>query len=141
MTYLLDTDTFTHAHRGLLQVRARMAGVAAPDRVAVSDATRVEVLTGRFDAVLKAADGPGVVRALERLRASEAYLGTFPLVLFDDRAAAEFDRLAGNKVVRKIGRRDLLHAAVALAHQATLVSRNLKDFKLIPGLIVENWAD
>lgn len=141
MTYLLDSDTFTLAHLGHPRVRARIARTALPDLVAVSDAARVEVLLGRFDAVLKAADGPGVLRALGRLRASEVDLAGYPLVLFDDRAAAEFGRLLSGKMRRKVGRSDLIHAAIALAHRAWLVTRNLKDFRLVPGLKVENWAD
>lgn len=140
MTYILDSDTFTLAHFGHPRVRARIAGAAAPDLVAVSDATRVEVLRGRLDAVLKAADGPGLVRAVDRLRASEADLAGFPLVPFDDHAAAAFDRLLAGKSRRKIGHGDRFHAAVALAYRATLVTRNLKDFKPIPGLKVEDWT-
>lgn len=39
----------------------------------------------------------------------------------------------------KIGTQDLKIAAIALAHDALLVSNNLKDFKRIPGLRVESW--
>jgi predicted nucleic acid-binding protein len=35
---------------------------------------------------------------------------------------------------------DLRIAAVALDHSATLVTRNLRDFKKVHGLHVENWA-
>jgi predicted nucleic acid-binding protein len=35
----------------------------------------------------------------------------------------------------------LLIAAIVLANRATLVSRNLTDFRQVPGLQVENWAD
>jgi tRNA(fMet)-specific endonuclease VapC len=45
------------------------------------------------------------------------------------------------KKLRKIGRADLLIAAISLANRATVVSRNLKDFRQVPGLRVENWAD
>jgi tRNA(fMet)-specific endonuclease VapC len=56
-------------------------------------------------------------------------------------AAAEFDRLRPNKKLKKIGRADLLIACIALANRATLVTRNLKHFRLVPGLRVENWVD
>ena len=46
-----------------------------------------------------------------------------------------------NTKLKKIGRADLLIASVALARRATLVSRNLKNFGLVPGLQVENWVD
>jgi tRNA(fMet)-specific endonuclease VapC len=35
---------------------------------------------------------------------------------------------------------DLKIAATAIANNATLLSRNLKDFNKVPGLKVENWA-
>ena len=54
---------------------------------------------------------------------------------------AQFEFLLQHKKLKKIGRGDLLIASIALAHRATLVTRNLKDFQLVPGLKVENWAD
>ena len=38
-------------------------------------------------------------------------------------------------------RGDLLTACIALAHDATLVTRNTRDFAVVPGLKIENWAD
>jgi tRNA(fMet)-specific endonuclease VapC len=43
--------------------------------------------------------------------------------------------------LRKIGRADLLIACIALANGATFATRNVRDFKLVPGLRVENWVD
>ena len=44
-------------------------------------------------------------------------------------------------MLKKIGRGDLLIAAVAQARRAKLATRNVRDFQLVPGLRVENWAD
>ena len=63
------------------------------------------------------------------------------MVSIDGRVALEFDRLRQNKKLKRIGRSDLLIAAITLANRATLVTRNLKDFRQVPGLQVENWAD
>ena len=56
-------------------------------------------------------------------------------------AAAEFDKLRNQKRLRKIGRADLLISNIALANNATLVTRNLKHFRQVPNLKVENWVD
>jgi tRNA(fMet)-specific endonuclease VapC len=70
------------------------------------------------------------------------HLAAIPRVVsIDGRVALEFDRLRQNKKLKKIGRADLVIAAITLANRATLVTRNLKDFRQVPGLQVENWAD
>ncbi len=99
------------------------------------------MLRGRFEALLKAADGAALSRAQEHLRSSEAYLAEFRIAEFNGAAIREFDRVREDKKAKKMGRNDLLIACIALAHDATLVTRNTKDFAGIPGLKVENWAN
>ncbi|MFN4259177.1 MAG: type II toxin-antitoxin system VapC family toxin [Gemmataceae bacterium] len=40
----------------------------------------------------------------------------------------------------RIGTKDLQIAAIALAHQATLLSRNVADFAKVPGLKLKDWT-
>jgi tRNA(fMet)-specific endonuclease VapC len=60
------------------------------------------------------------------------------LLEFDLQAAAEFARLQKQRI--RIGTMDLKIAAIALSQNATLLSRNLKDFSKVPGLQVEDWS-
>jgi tRNA(fMet)-specific endonuclease VapC len=137
--FVLDTDTFTHLLRGQERVSLRRSQVT--EEVAVTVVTRIEVLQGRFAALLKAADPEQLQQAQGRLAESERQLASFAVLPVDAAAAAEFGRLLNTKGLRRIGRGDLLIAAIALAKRATLVTRNLKDFRLVPGLQIENWAD
>jgi tRNA(fMet)-specific endonuclease VapC len=41
----------------------------------------------------------------------------------------------------RIGTMDLKIACIALAHEATLLTRNTRDFSQVPGLRFENWLD
>ena len=41
----------------------------------------------------------------------------------------------------RIGTMDLRIASIALAHVATLLTRNTVDFAQVPGLCFENWLD
>lgn len=141
MIYLLDTDTFTQAYYGKFGLRERFAKQRLTDPVGIPSVTRLEDLEGRIAGVLTAADGAGLARAVEWLRLSEEYLATFGIAPFTEEAGKVFDRLLTDKMRRKIGRADLLIACIALAHDATLVTRNNRDFALIPGLKLENWAD
>ena len=45
------------------------------------------------------------------------------------------------KRLKKTGRADLLIGCIALAHRATVVTRNYDHFRQIPGLKIENWVD
>src|SRR6266851_2946678 len=138
--YALDTDTLSRLHAGDRRLEARR-GRLDPAELATTAVTRIEILQGRFDFVLKASDGQQLLRALAWLTRSEDLLRQITVLSIDEAAAAQFDRLRQIKKLRRIGRADLLIAAIALAHGATVVTRNLKHFSQIPGLRVENWLD
>lgn len=138
---LLDTDILTLLIEGHAKTTANANRALRTDPMAISIVTRVEALRGRFDFLLKADSREQWLRAQELLVRWETELTKYRVVFIDDRAADEFDRLIRSKSIRKIGRADLLIASIALANRATLVTRNLKHFRLVPGLKCENWAD
>ena len=140
MIYLLDTDTLTHLHMGHRRVneRIRTAGTA---QIATTVISRIEMLRGRIDYLLKAADSQQLLHAQQLLARTESALARLPLMPIDPTAAAEFDRLRQVAAVRKIGRADLLIASIALANRATLVTRNRRHFEKVPGLQIVNWVD
>lgn len=136
---LLDTDIVSHVFKANPKVLERLRG--AMDPVAITIITRLEILRGRSEALLKAADGLELQEAMSRLTLAEQALGRFLVVPVDAASAAEFDRLRRNRKAKKVGRADLLIASIALAHKATLVTRNVRDFAHVPHLRIENWAD
>ena len=138
--YLLDTDILTLVHANHPRVIQRRHNIPSAE-IATTIITRIEILRGRFESVLKAADAVGLLAAQERLLRSEERLKQLVVVQFNTASSLEFERLCGITKLRKIGRADLLIASIALAHQATLVTRNVKHFQQVPELKVENWAD
>lgn len=137
--YVLDTDILSLLVRGQERVARRTR--AADDEVVLTVISMIETLQGRFAAVLKAEDGEQLLLAQRRLVESERDLEAITVLPVNAGAAAEFDRLRRDRKLRKIGRADLLIAAIVLANRGTLVTRNVKDFRQVPGLRVENWAD
>lgn len=135
---VLDTDTLSHFLRSRGRVVERIE--QARQDVVITLISQIEILQGRFASVLKAENGEKLLQAQQRLEDTERDLKRFTILSVAP-AAAEFDRLQQNKKLKKIGRGDLLIAAVTLAHRATLVTRNVKDFRQVPGLQVENWVD
>jgi tRNA(fMet)-specific endonuclease VapC len=136
---LLDTDILTLYFRDHSRVKYRLE--SAPEVPVTSIVTRVEILQGRFASLLKSADADDLMRAQNRLKLAENALVKFRIVSFDRTAAEKFNVLRQGKKLRKIGRNDLLIACIALAQDATLVTRNVKDFLAVPGVNVQNWAD
>ncbi len=138
--YLFDTDTLTHLYGGQPNVVERLRTVDDPD-VGITIITKVEVLRGRIDYVLKAETGVNLLKAQELLFRTEELLNQLLIVPISQAASEQFDRLRTTPKLRKIGRADLLIASIVLANRAILVTRNLRHFRQIPGIRVENWVD
>lgn len=140
MIYLLDTDALTHLAAAHPRVTRQFDEAAGHD-VGTTIITKVEMPRGRYDFVLKAADEGELLRAQDLLLRTEEFLSGLLVVPFDEAAGSHFARLRSMKGLKKVGRTDLLIACIVLAHGATLVSRNLRHFRLVPGLTVINWVD
>jgi tRNA(fMet)-specific endonuclease VapC len=138
--HILDTDTLTHLHAGHPRVVQRLRELADPD-VAITLITKIELLRGRFDYVLKAASGPELLRAQQRLARTEELLAQIPILHLDEESAARFDELRAIPRLGRVGHADLLIASITLVHRATLVTRNVRHFRQVAGLNVVNWVD
>jgi|SRR5262245_11439026 len=117
---LLDTDTLTLLLLNHAKVRSRFERVDANEAIAISVVTRIEMLRGRFDSILKAADKAELLWAMTRLRQLDEALDAFEVIGLDEPAADQFEKLRQNKKLKKIGRADLLIASVVLATNALL---------------------
>ncbi|HUT95681.1 MAG TPA: type II toxin-antitoxin system VapC family toxin [Thermoguttaceae bacterium] len=82
-----------------------------------------------LEAVVKA------YRMYERILADFACMQVLP---FDAAAGRTFESLRKQRV--RIGTMDLRIAATALTRGFKLLSRNLIDFRKVPGLAVEDWT-
>jgi tRNA(fMet)-specific endonuclease VapC len=100
--------------------------------------TYEEQTRGWLAQISRAKNLPQEIEAYRRLMTSFQDFCTMEVLDFDDEAAAEYRKLRGMKV--RIGTMDLKIAAITLAHGALLLSRNLRDFKRVPGLDVEDWT-
>lgn len=137
--FVVDTDILSLLQQN--HERVSECFRRADRRIVTTIISRIEILQGRFAAVLKAADGDDLLRAQHRLKQSEIHLNKLPILVFSTATIARFDQLRQNTKLKKIGRGDLLIAAITLANRATLVTRNVKDFRQIPQLTIENWAE
>ncbi|SRR5579883_2476018 len=137
---VLDTDHLSelqhpHSSRGVpLAERLQQQG----DRpIATTIVTAEEQLRGRLATINKRPAGPEQVMHYTKLIKLLEFLARWLILPFDQRAAQRFHDLRAAKI--RIGTMDLKIAAIVLTHQWTLLSANLRDFRLVPGLSVEDW--
>ncbi|MDO8544254.1 MAG: PIN domain-containing protein [Opitutaceae bacterium] len=86
----------------------------------------------------KAKAQPGTTKFVRRVETLRTQLEIEPLGEDFPRSFARV-RAHLEAAGRKIGDRDTIIAAHALALGATLVTRNIDEFSRVPGLTVENW--
>ncbi len=137
---ILDTDIVTLAHAEHPAI-ARHLAACQDENVAITIISVIEIMRGRFDYLMKAASKEQFLHAQELLQTSASKLEEMPTIFLDEGALAQFESLHQTKGLKKLGRADLLIASIALARDATLISRNVKHFRLMPRLRIENWVD
>ena len=138
--FLLNTDVLSHFWTGNQRVVQRVFEAAA-FKLGFTSITKVEVMRRRCENLLKAENSAEILKAQERLDVTEARLASLMVVPFDSRAADKFDQLHQVNCLKQIGRADLLIASIVMANDATLVTRNVRHFREVPGLRIVNWVD
>lgn len=137
--YIFDTDTLNHLHYGNPRVVEHLQQLPS-GRLFITVVTEIERLRGRFQQLLTATAEKALLEAQARLDETKQFLSRWPVLPIDASAAAQFTRLRSLPGLRKLGRADLLIASIALAHRATLVTRNIRHFRKVPGLRLEDWT-
>ena len=131
MKYLLDTNAcIRYLNDADSSVTRRVRATLAKDIVLCS-VVKAELLYGAHHSSHKA----------ENLRLLQAFFPLFLSLPFDDDAAEFYGRIRATLSIQgtPIGPNDLMIAAIALANNATLVTRNVREFERVGGLTLENW--
>lgn len=113
-----------------LGVKRQLASLKR-DEVALCSVVKAELLYGARSSA----------RVRENLERLEALFVLFPSLPFDDSASEHYGAMRAQlrRAGTPIGGNDMLIASIALANDATLVTRNEQEFRLVPGLRVEVW--
>ncbi len=135
--FILDTDHISLLQRRHPRVATRVLSTP-PQELATTIITVEEQLRGRLDRVRQARSDEEIVSAYRNLLATHSFFYTMTVISFDLEAQMSFRRFRAEKV--RIGTQDLRIAAIALTQEATLVTRNQRDFSVIPSLNLEDWT-
>jgi len=133
MGILIDSNILIGLERKGLQLAARIAGREEED-LFLSIISASELLHGVHRAATPR------IRA-NRLAFVEAVLSSFALLEIDLATARSHAQLWSQLEQRgeMIGVHDSWLAATCLAHGLKLVTKNVREFKRVPGLMIESW--
>ena len=131
--YLLDTNTVIYWFKGLGRVGEHLQQMARTN-VALPMPVLYELEVG-----IRKISPPSQRRRLQ-LDRFLSVVRVLPFNVNEARAAASI-RVQLEKQGMPIGPIDTLIAGTALAHGATLVTRNTGEFGRASGLVLENWYD
>jgi tRNA(fMet)-specific endonuclease VapC len=129
--YLLDTNILIDILRNSDSPALKRLIHLSPDKVAVSAITMAELEYGVYKSSNPALNAQRLIQACTPLT----------ILSFDNEAAAAYGLIRAQLEAKgtPIGPMDTLIAAHALSMKATLVTNNLREFKRIKNLRVENW--
>ena len=137
---ILDTDHMSvlerRAQPGVSNLLARLAEVP-PSVVLTTVISYEEQMRGWMAYLARARSMAQQITAYSRLL---LHLDSYRRIPTGIRrsAATVFQRLRRSRI--RIGTMDLKIASIVLSRDATLLSRNLGDFRQVPGLHVEDWT-
>lgn len=131
---ILDSNTISYYFRGDPLVVPRLLALV-PTEVGVPAIVEYELRYGLLRLPQAA--------AMPRLAALTALLRPLQMLPFDSACAAHAAQIRVNleALGTPIGPHDTLIAATALRYQATLVTRNVREFSRVSGLQWVNWHE
>jgi tRNA(fMet)-specific endonuclease VapC len=131
VSYLLDTNIcVAYLNQKDARLRSQLEETT-PDDVKLCSVVKAELLYG-------ARNGSRIDHNLAKL---SRFFAIFESVAFDDVAAEHYGilRVELRRAGTPIGANDMLIAAIAIAADLTLVTRNQDEFLRVPGLRVQIW--
>ena len=136
---ILDTDCLSIFEREKhleSTLRANLAHFDSED-ISTTIITYEEQMRGWLASIAKERLAVRQVRSYTRLAQLFAFFADYEIATFDVAAAMLFGTF--NRI--RIGTMDLKIGAIAIAHDALLLTANRRDFEQIPGLRFENWLE
>jgi tRNA(fMet)-specific endonuclease VapC len=135
--FILDTDTLTLLRQGNLEIIQKLQETD-PNEVAITAITVEEQLSGWYTLMRQLRSDSELERAYERLAQTVRFVGRLPILGFSQDAIRTYRNLLTQKL--NVGKMDLRIAAIALECNATVVTRNARDFGRVPYLTIADWT-
>jgi tRNA(fMet)-specific endonuclease VapC len=136
----MDTDHLSLYERAHPKVCAQIIRIRqhSSDKLFTTVVSLEEQYAGRIAQIRKATTAKALVGAYEKLKQIFALFSDLDILEYNLKADEYFRELRRDGI--RIGTLDLRIAAITLAHDGILLSRNIKDFEKVPGLTIQDWS-
>jgi tRNA(fMet)-specific endonuclease VapC len=135
---ILDTDHFSELLRNSdvgNRLGQRLAELKQPPATTI--VTLEEQARGWLSRIKQADTDADLIQGYGRLHRLFTVAGRWTVLEWDPPAMHTFNALEKQRL--RIGTMDLRIASIALSREATLLTRNQRDFNRVPGLTTQNW--
>ncbi|MBF0500185.1 MAG: type II toxin-antitoxin system VapC family toxin [Candidatus Riflebacteria bacterium] len=131
--FFLDTNTCIYFLKGTYRSILEEFNKRKPEEIKIPAMVKAELLLG----VEKSQ------RKEENILIFNRFIEPFEIVGFNDNAAVLYAKIRASleKKGKVIGPNDLIIAATVMAQKGILITHNVKEFKQISGLLLEDWVD
>ncbi len=116
-------------------MRSKLESVS--EDIATTIISAEEQLRGWLAQIHRQRDPHEQIKAYERLHERIDFYAAWEVLPWDATTANIFQDLRGQRI--RIGTMDLKIASIALEHDATLLTRNMRDFEQVPVLRADCW--
>ena len=136
---VLDNDILSLHLSGEPATRFRVESIPE-DQLAIPIIAVEETLRGWLNLIRQAEAGKARVpidEAYHRFHRAVVELSAYRILPYTPAAHDIYIQLKSQKI--RVGTQDLRIASIALAHEATLITRNRRDYEVVPSLKLEIW--
>jgi tRNA(fMet)-specific endonuclease VapC len=136
---VLDTDHLSEFQKGSTPAARHLRNrlETSGETVATTIVSCEELMRGWLAAIHRQREPRDQLRAYQRLHQLFIAVARWHVLDWDEAAIDRYEQLRRQKV--RIGTMDLKIASIALVHDATILTGNLRDFQRVPNLHVEDW--
>lgn len=135
--YILDTDHISLHQRkhGLIEHKIT---TTPKNLLFTTIISYQEQIAGRLAVIRRAKTPNAQIIAYQLLHEARIYFCNRSILPFDADAQRQFSKLKAAKI--RVGTNDLKIASIALAYNGTVLTRNMRDFRQVPNLRIEDWS-
>lgn len=139
--YIFDSDhlSFLQKRRGLeYESIVKHLAPHSPTEFFVTIISFHEQFNGWLKFIARTKDESDLVRGYTELQHVVLTFAKAQVLGFNEAAADVYSELRRSRI--RVGAMDLRIAAIAIANQMTLLTRNAVDFERVPNLTIEDWT-